>query len=660
MANDESGRVAGAFEPLTLAEIEEMRERVDFEAKRAGGADGKGELPAAFFPSYVAMANTTGGLILLGALEKNDRLKVTGIADVPRLLKQLWDSLNNPQQVSLNLLSDRDIEDREIEGKHVILVHVPRATRQQRPVHTGDNAFKGTYLRNGEGDYLVRDAEVVRRMMAERVEDSRDRRVLPNYGIDDLDIETLHRYRNHFKAEKPDHVWNGVDDREFLRLVGGWAVDREGGKGGLTGAGLLMFGQHIAITEAFPYYMVDYQERPDPSADARWIDRLVPDGTWSGNLFDFFERVIPRLTRDLKVPFRLVGNRRVDQTPVHEALREALVNTLIHADYTGRVSVLVVKRPDMFTFRNPGGLRIPLDRALKGGDNDCRNRTLQTMFRLVGLGEQAGSGLPKIYSAWRAQEWRAPDIEERTDPPEQTTVQLRTVSLLPKEEVEALEERHGTAFSQLPELAKLVMVTVELEGHVTHERLREMTGAHSRDVTLALASLLNKGLVESTGSHRLKQYFFPGRPPTARIDAGAGAPPSSTLSTASSTHSTGNRGELGADRGELDSNRGELDPSNGPPEAASLPVDLQRAIADLGGKPRRDRVQAVILRLCGLRPMKAAELAAFIGVSDVKKLVERHLAPMCADARLARTHPETPNHPDQAYRAAQTTQPGAP
>ncbi|MFH1113444.1 MAG: ATP-binding protein [Pseudomonadota bacterium] len=73
------------------------------------------------------------------------------------------------------------------------------------------------------------------------------------------------------------------------------------------------------------------------------------------------------------------------------------MNTLIHADYSGHLSILIVKCPDMFGFRNPGTMRVPIDIALQGGESDCRNRNLQKMFQLVGLGEQAGSGLPKIY-----------------------------------------------------------------------------------------------------------------------------------------------------------------------------------------------------------------------------------------------------------------------
>lgn len=50
-----------------------------------------------------------------------------------------------------------------------------------------------------------------------------------------------------------------------------------------------------------------------------------------------------KLTEDLKVPFVLKGEVRQDDTPVHIAVREALVNTLVHADYSERASVLVLK-----------------------------------------------------------------------------------------------------------------------------------------------------------------------------------------------------------------------------------------------------------------------------------------------------------------------------
>jgi len=75
----------------------------------------------------------------------------------------------------------------------------------------------------------------------------------------------------------------------FLERIGAVGKNREEGFSGLRLAGLLMFGRAEVIRDALPHYMVDYQERPEPKAEKRWVDRLVPDGSWSGNLYDFFQ-----------------------------------------------------------------------------------------------------------------------------------------------------------------------------------------------------------------------------------------------------------------------------------------------------------------------------------------------------------------------------------
>jgi ATP-dependent DNA helicase RecG len=199
-------------------------------------------------------------------------------------------------------------------------------------------------------------------------------------------------------SHKPDHPWTTLDDLSLLRALGAWRQDRTTKEEGLTLAGLLMLGRWPAIHEAVPHYFVDYQERPaerDRNDDTRWLDRVAPDGTWSGNLFDFYRRVVRKLVADLKVPFVLKGDVRQDDTPIHQALREAMINMLVHADYTDRASVLVIKQPSGFVFRNPGILRVPAVLALQGGESDCRNRTLQQMFSDDRAGRTSGFWLGK-------------------------------------------------------------------------------------------------------------------------------------------------------------------------------------------------------------------------------------------------------------------------
>jgi predicted HTH transcriptional regulator len=171
----------------------------------------------------------------------------------------------------------------------------------------------------------------------------------------------------------------------------------------------------------------------------------------------------------------------------------------------------VVKRSDLFAFRNPGAMRMPVETALRGGVSDCRNRRLQDMLRYVGLGEQAGSGIPKIQSAWRTQHWRSPEMVESVEPYEQTLFTLRMASLLPAEVVQALERRFVAAFGQASEVQKLALVAAAVERSVTHARLRSMTDAHPRDVTVALSSIVQRGMLESGGAHKRTYYYLPPR-----------------------------------------------------------------------------------------------------------------------------------------------------
>lgn len=308
------------------------------------------------------MANGRGGWVVLGVKEQAGKFIPVGIVDPEKIKADLFNQLNDRDRVSANVLrSENDVQQVSLQGTDVLAIHIPQAMRKQKPVHLKKSPFGNTYQRLHEGDRVCDDM-TVKRMLAEQIHDSRDNEVLSEHYTfqDDIDLDSLKVYRNLLSANNPQHPYLACEPFELFKMVGGWRKDRETGKEGITLAGVLMFGKWDAIIAAAPNYMVDYQERPEAKTELRWVDWVCPDGTWSGNLFDFYRKVYQKLVADLKVPFTLEEGQRRTDTPVHIALREALVNTLVHADFTDRVSILIVKRPDMFGFRNPGLMRLPL------------------------------------------------------------------------------------------------------------------------------------------------------------------------------------------------------------------------------------------------------------------------------------------------------------
>lgn len=301
-------------------------ERVTLECKRA-----QNNLPASLWETYSAFANTNGGTILLGVYEEtkekdnSKRFQITGVDDADKIRKDLWNIVNSREKVNVNLLHDEDVQTIVIDGKPVIVVHVPRAEYNLRPVYINNNPMRGTYRRNHEGDYHCSES-MVKMMIRDAFEDGNDRMLLEYYMMEDIDIPSLKGYRMMFSTRNPEHVWNSLDHKEFLMQLGGYVVNRKEQTEGLTMAGLLMFGKGLPVRERFDNLRMDYIDKTNLIGDQRYSDRLTYDGTWENNLFNFIRTAVPKLTRDLPRPFKMEGIIRQDDTPQHKAVREAFTN----------------------------------------------------------------------------------------------------------------------------------------------------------------------------------------------------------------------------------------------------------------------------------------------------------------------------------------------
>lgn len=486
-------------------------ERVTLECKRA-----KSEVPKSVWETYSAFANTYGGLVLLGIQEDQEekdvakQFTITGVDDAEKIRKDFWNIVNSKEKVSVNILRDADVEIIDMDGKSIVAISVPQADYNVRPVYINNNPLRGTFIRNHEGDHHCPE-EMVTMMMRDANHEGNDRLFLKHYTMDDIDIPTLERYRNHFKSRYTEHPFNDLDNKEFLRQMGGFTTDRESGMECLNMAGLLMFGKGLPIRDRFDNLRLDYIDKSHLIGDQRYSDRLTYDGMWENNLFNFVTMVLPKLTRELPRPFKMVGVERDDDTPQHKALREAMTNCIIHADLMLNSVLKVEKYDEKFVFTNPGLLKLPIEQIYAGEETRARNQRIQNMFRMIGFGENLGSGFPLILSAWNEKHWLKPQLIEQRD-----LLQVKLILSIETKEEKPFTPEIGIidGAKELSERQKVIIEMISADPFLsaktisekisekTSEKTSEKFTVSDRTIENDLAQLKKKGILAREGGRK--------------------------------------------------------------------------------------------------------------------------------------------------------------
>lgn len=487
-----------------IIELLKYGEHINLECKKA-----ENQLPKAVWETYSSFANTDGGIILLGVEEKlkeidfNKRFNFVSIQNPQQRIIEFWNTINS-SKVSSNLLMDSDIGICNVNNADIIWIKIPRAEYKYRPVYINENPYKGTFKRNHEGDYHCTEDEV-KAMIRDANDSGNDGSLLRGFTVDDIDMNSLHSYRIEFQNRNPEHVWNGLDDVLFLEKMKCYSLDRETGDKWLTTAGLLMFGKGSSIIDRFDNIRMDYIDKSNLVPGSRWSDRITYDGRWENNLYNFVRIVMPKLVFGIRQPFKLKGLIRVDDTPVRKAIREAVINMVIHSDYMVNGLLKVVKTDMGFEFSNPGNLKLSVQRIYEGGHSMARNPRLQTMFRMIGYGDNLGSGFPTILQAWGEEKWRKPDLQENEDL-NQVELKLWKISLMPKECTEYLQNKFGWVYEKLERCGQIILGTAYLERYVTNSRLQAILGLTSIEVGRMLLELVHKNILIFDGNGRWRRY----------------------------------------------------------------------------------------------------------------------------------------------------------
>ena len=183
---------------------------------------------------------------------------------------------------------------------------------------------------------------------------------------------------------------------------------------------------------------------------------------------------------------------------MHQAIREALANCLVNADFYIRRGIVIKKEIHQITLENPGYIRTGKKQMLKGGISDPRNKALMKMFNLIGIGERAGSGVPDIFAVWKNEGWEEPTVEEQFDPD-------RTLLILPLRKQAKKTSELKQAKKTLQKKKKILDFIGINHASSTHA-IAQWIGLSDARTRVLLKEMIEDGLLDSTEKTKQKKY----------------------------------------------------------------------------------------------------------------------------------------------------------
>ena len=405
---------------MELTDIKELKESESLELK--GAENG---LPLSFWETYSSFANTAGGVVYLGIKETKEGNILIGIKKPRQMIDSILNTVRNKTKVNLALINESNFEILKIDDKEIVKVSIPEAPRNEKPVYL-NSTITDSFIRVGDGDHRA-EVNEIRAMLIDNSTENYD--YLPNkmdYGFETINMATLHSFRDKFEAVHPRSYYSSLNDKDFLNSIGAFAKNKEG-EFVLTNGALLMFGNYFKIVSVFQDYLLDYREAS--SLDVKWNYRICADDMgWSGNMFDFYSLVYQRAEPFFPKPFRTEKDQNIGSLSGDQILREVLVNALSNYAVMLYGGLIMLFTGDRLIARNTGRLKVGMEQALKGGKSGPRNAQINTFFRLLGVSDKAGTGIPNIFAVAKELSLPTPLLSEQAQPEETSLIVYLTQS----------------------------------------------------------------------------------------------------------------------------------------------------------------------------------------------------------------------------------------
>ncbi|MBW8002867.1 MAG: HTH domain-containing protein [Planctomycetes bacterium] len=446
----------------------------DFEVKTA-----KNQVPKSCWETVSSFSNTAGGWMVFGVRQKGKSFEIVGV-DHPEKLEQDFLNTLNGQKFNIKI---RPVAKRyNLDGKQVFAFYIPVA--KQKPVYY--NSLSNTFIRTGSGDIRATKEEIDA-MYRDQSFGTKSGEVIDSLTIDSISSVSINRYMEYMGRFNPTLSYNRLSREEFLHKTQVLIDDK------VTYAGLLVFGKQDDICRCFNDFRIDLLEIPGTSyhdAPIRFTYRMAEQE----NLWEYYFALFERITQKVDKPFAMTQEGfAVGSFPHVEALREALVNMLMHADYFSPMKSRVRIFTDRIEFMNPGCFPKPVGELIKSDISIPRNPIIAKLFRLVKLAENAGFGFDKMINGWKSYSPKVPVFQNETDYSVVTFFEDE-VSIDRSEKRSEKKVGENLTANQIKILSLL-----KTKPNMSAKELAEHVGISSRKIEQNIAKLKQWGLLKRIG-----------------------------------------------------------------------------------------------------------------------------------------------------------------
>jgi ATP-dependent DNA helicase RecG len=637
--DENRGNTMTALELFEQLNALDEHERV--EAKRAS------EVGKSLLETVCAFANEPGldgGWILLGVVREEMALfpayEVEGVANPDKVSADLASQCRSTFNTPVNV----DITTEHLQGKAVVVVRVPEAPAQNKPIFFQSRGLpKGALRRVGSTDQHCTDDDLSLFYQG-RQTDTFDNCPVEGTTLDDISPDAVADYRQARFDIAPDAEELRWTDEELLQSLN--CIKRLNGSWRLTLAGLLLFGKPQALRRCMPMTRVDYIRVPGrdwiPDPETRFETVELRD-----SLFRLIRRAQAAVMDDLPKGFGLAEGdlQRQDKPAIPQrVIREAIVNAVMHRSYRSHSPVQIIRYANRLEIRNPGfSLKSPEHLGEPG--SQPRNPSIAAVLHETRFAETKGSGIRVMRETMR-QAGLTPPLFESDRGHDQFVARYLFHHFLGPEDIAWLAQFRRL---QLADDDAKALVFVKEAGVIDNATYRELSGVDTLTASGALRRLRDAGLLIQQGRGSATHYVLAAGllPVDITTPFLSSNPPSLSsnprLLSSNASMPTGGRSLPNNKRGADAGRRNDL--------LNRVKGNLAARIGSLGQRNAPEEVREIVIELCSNQEWSAEDLAILLQ-RNTEYVRHNYLRPLLKNKRLEMTNPEDINDPKQAYRTS--------